>query len=80
MNEFDLECEIHSILEMLCGRKYRFNPELETELRAMFQRIRAGDTCGMEARLEEIKEQIKSNPIRCWTGGYADRMSDRDYY
>jgi len=81
MNEFDLECEIHGTLELLMGRSYKFDPELETELREMFPRLRAGDTGGMEARLAEIKEQIKSNPKkRCWTGGYADRMSDRDYY
>ena len=80
MNEFDLECEIYSLLELNSSRNHKFNPELETELRAMFDKLRAGDTGGMEGRLSEIKAEIKAAAYRGLTGGYADRMSDRDYY
>ena len=62
MNEFDLECEIHSILELLMSRSYKFDPELETELRAMFQLLRAGDTVGMEGPPGRDQGEDKSQP------------------
>jgi len=80
MEKFDLEWEIHSLLELNSSRNHKFNPELETELRAMFPRLRADDLDGMEARLAEIKAEIKAAAYRSCTGGYSDRMSDRDYY
>jgi len=81
MNEFDLECEVHTIREMMMGGGYTHNEQLDIELRSMFQSIRDGEIAGLEARLAEIKEEIKASPKkRCWTGGYSDRMSDRDYY
>jgi len=80
MEKFDLECEIHSLLELNSSRNHKFNPELETELRSMFDKLRADDLDGMEARLAEIKAEIKAAAYRSWTGGYSARMSDRDYY